>query len=109
MIFRSIVDGYKIAAHANGFRLSLGPRPRPAQHIVAAVRISQVGIGKSQISSCIGDPGRIADDLVIAQHAGIGIAPGGAGESGGAKESGAVVDANGLTGSQGSGECAAYR
>ena len=43
------------------------------------------------------------------KRAGIGVAPGGTGNRGGSQEAGAVIDADGFTASQGSGERAADR
>ena len=48
----------------------------------------------------------IADGLGIGEGAAVDIGPGGSRDRGGAKEGAAVVDADGFTAEQGSGECA---
>ena len=65
--------------------------------------------GSGLVASGIGDASRITHGLGVSQRAAIAIGPGGTGDRGTTQEAGAVVDADGFTGNQGSGEAAADR
>ena len=75
-------------------------------------KINAGGVGAARgglVARSIGNTGRVTQALGISQRAAIAVGPGGTGDRGTTQEGGAVVNADGFTGNQGSGEAAADR